>query len=62
MELTILKKIFIQKYRNIIFNFNITDGEKNLISKYVKPLKRDIWRPMEEPTSCGQAEDGDKCL
>ena len=35
------------KNRNIIFNFDIPD-EKNLISKYIKPLKTDIWRPVEE--------------
>ena len=37
LELTIWEKIFIQKNRNIIFNFDISD-EKNLISKYIKPL------------------------
>ena len=35
---------------------------KKLYFKYIKPLKRDIWRPMEEPTSWSQAEDGDKGL
>ena len=37
LELTIWEKIFIQKNRNTIFNFDIPD-EKNLISKYIKPL------------------------
>ena len=38
------------KNRNIIFNFDIPD-EKKKISKYIKPLISDIWRPVEEPTS-----------
>ena len=45
MELTIWEKNFIQINRNNIFNINIPD-EKNLISKYIKPLKGDIWRPV----------------
>ena len=52
MELTLWEKIFIQKNRNIIFNFDICD-EKNLISKYVIPLKTDIWRPVEESVTVG---------
>ena len=36
------------------------DEKKNLISKYIKPLKKDIWRPVEEPTSWSQADDGEK--
>ena len=50
LELTIWKKIFIQKKRNIIFNFDIPD-ENNLISKCIKPLNnwhletsRGIWQ------------------
>ena len=59
LELTIWEKIFIQKNRNTIFNFDIPD-EKNLISKYIKLLKTDIWRPVEESDSWSKAEDGHK--
>ena len=57
----IWEKIFIQKNKNTIFNFDIPD-EKNLISKYIKPLKTDIWKPVEESDSWSYAEDGDKGL
>ena len=61
MELTIWEKFFIQKNRKIIFNFNIPD-EKNLISKYIKPLKTDIWRAIEESDSWSKVEEGNKGL
>ena len=62
LELTIWgKKIFIQKNINITFNFDMPD-EKNLISKYIKPLKTDIWKPVKESDSWSKAEDGDKGL
>ena len=36
--------------------------KKDLISKDIKPLKTDIWRPVEESDSWSKAEDGDKGL
>ena len=31
----------------------VCDDEKNFISKYIKPLQTDIWRPVEESDSMG---------